>query len=75
MWLSLPPGLLATSVLTAPAAAVLSALFPRAVNLNSIGQRSNPHGLSNLLGLLSIAIASAPAILCGVSTAVIGRPS
>jgi hypothetical protein len=74
MWLSLPLGLVATSVLTAPAAAVLSALFPRAVDLNSIGRGSNPHGLSNLLGLLSIVIAGAPAVFCGVATAVMGRP-
>lgn len=60
LWLSLPLGLLATYLLVAPVAALLSAVFPRAVDLNSIGSRSNPHGAAGTLGLLSFGAASLP---------------
>ncbi len=55
LWLSLPPGLAATYAIAAPGAAALSAIFPRAVDLNSIGRGSNAHGLAGLLGLLLFA--------------------
>jgi hypothetical protein len=38
LWLSLPPALVATYALAAPGAAALSAVFPRTVDLNSIGR-------------------------------------
>jgi hypothetical protein len=63
LWLSLPPALVATYLLAAPGAATLSALFPRTVDLNSIGRGSNAHGLANLLGLLVFVAAGLPSVL------------
>ena len=63
LWLSLPPALVATYALVAPGAAALSAVFPRTVDLNSIGRGSNPHSFANLLGLLLFAAAGLPGIL------------
>ena len=51
-WLCVPLGLTATYLLVAPAAAALSAIFPRAVDMNSIG-RSNAHGTAGFLGTLA----------------------
>ena len=69
LWLSLPPGLAATYAIAAPGAAGLSAIFPRAVDLNSIGRGSNAHGLAGLLGLLLIAASGLPAVLIALVTA------
>ena len=63
LWIAIPPALLATYFLVAPAAAVLSALFPRAVDLNSIGRGSNAHGLAGLLGFLAFIVSGAPSVL------------
>jgi hypothetical protein len=63
IWLTIPLGLLATYVLAAPAAAALSATFPRAVDLNSIGNGSNAHQAAGLLGMLAFAAAAAPPVL------------
>ena len=63
IWLTIPLGLLSTYLLTVPAAAALSAAFPRAVDLNSIGNGSNAHGAAGLLGTLAFAAAAAPPVL------------
>ena len=68
LWLSIPLALLATYFLVAPAAAIFSALFPRVVDLNSIGRGSNAHGLAGLLGMLSFVAAGAPSLLIAVAT-------
>jgi hypothetical protein len=52
VWLTVPLALCATLLLLAPAAAALSALFPRTVDLNSIGRKSNAHGAATFLGML-----------------------
>ena len=65
LWISIPIGFLATYLLVAPMAALLSALFPRAVDLNSIGRGSNAHGIGGSLGLVAFAVASLP---CGALT-------
>jgi hypothetical protein len=62
LWMAIPPALLATYFLVAPAAAVFSALFPRAVDLNSIGRGSNAHGLAGLLGLVAFVASAAPSV-------------
>jgi hypothetical protein len=59
-WAAIPVALLSIYFLVAPAAAAFSAMFPRVVDLNSIGRGSNAHGLSGLLGLLSFVVAGAP---------------
>jgi hypothetical protein len=68
LWLSLPPALVATYALAAPGAAALSAIFPRTVDLNSIGRGSNAHGLAGLLGLLIFVAAALPGALIVVLT-------
>ena len=67
-WLSIPIGIAASYVLIAPAAAALSAVFPRTVDLNSIGRGSNAHGAATLLGLLA-SMASGAASL-GINLAI-----
>jgi len=69
LWLSLPPAIVATYLLAAPGAATLSTLFPRTVDLNSVGRGSNPHGVANLLGLLVFLTAGLPSVLIVVVTA------
>ena len=68
LWLSLAPALVATYALAAPGAAALSAIFPRTVDLNSIGRGSNAHGLAGLLGLLIFVAAGLPGALIVVLT-------
>lgn len=63
LWLALLFGIVATYVLMAPAAAALSATFPRAVDLSSIGHASNAHQAAALLGLLSVAASMAPSVV------------
>jgi hypothetical protein len=63
LWLAIPLALLSTYFLVAPAAATLSALFPRVVDLNSIGRGSNAHGLAALLGMISFVVSALPAVL------------
>jgi hypothetical protein len=71
LWLALPLAFAATYLLVAPGAAALSALFPRAVDLNSIGQGSNPHAAANLLGFGITVAAGAPAVLIVVVATVL----
>lgn len=63
LWIALALSVIATFVLLAPAAAALSAVFPKAVDLNSIGTGSNAHQGAALLGMLAFAIAAAPSVL------------
>jgi hypothetical protein len=76
LWLSVPLGALAAYALAAPAAAVLSAVFPRAVDLNSIGSGSNAHGIAGLVGMFVFLLSAAPPILLALlATAVLDRPA
>jgi len=76
LWLCIPLALTATYLLLAPAAAALSAVFPRAVDLNSIGRGSNAHGAAGLLGTLGTVAATVPSVLIVVlATTVIGETS
>ena len=75
LWLSLPPALVATYALAAPGAAALSALFPRTVDLNSIGRGSNAHGLAGFIGLLIFVAAGLPSgLIVAVTTGLMHRP-
>jgi hypothetical protein len=75
LWLCVPLTLVATSLLVAPAAAALSAVFPRAVDLNSIGRGSNANGLAGLLGALVSAASGAPCLLLVLTaTKLLERP-
>ena len=62
VWLSVPLTLVATYLLVAPAAAALSTIFPKSVDMNSMG-RSNAHGAAGLLGMLIFLVAGAPPLL------------
>lgn len=63
IWACVPLALLATYLLTAPAAVALSAMLPRSVDLNSIGHGSNAHGAASLLGTAALAAAGASCLL------------
>ena len=60
LWLCIPLSAAAAYLLVAPVAAILSAIFPRAVDMNSIGRGSNAHGVAGLLGMLAFVAAAAP---------------
>lgn len=74
-WACVPLATLATYVLVAPLAAILSAVFPRAVDLNSISKGSNAHGAAGLLGTLAFAAAGTPPLLLVLLAAGAGRPA
>jgi hypothetical protein len=73
LWLALVLGTVATYVVLAPINATLSAIFPRKVNLASIGRDSNPHQAANFLGFVAILAAAAPAALAGAAGLVLFR--
>ena len=76
LWIALLLALAATYTMVSPAAAALSAIFPRAVDLNSIGNASNAHPAATLLGLLSFILSAAPAaLIAALATAVLDRPA
>ena len=63
LWVCIPLTAIAAYLTAAPIAAILSAIFPRAVDLNSIGRGSNAHGAAGLLGMLVYIAAAAPGTL------------
>jgi hypothetical protein len=69
LWMAIPLALVSTSLLVSPMAAIFSAIFPRAVDMNSIGRGSNAHGLSGLLGLLAFVAAGAPSLIIVLASA------
>jgi hypothetical protein len=76
LWLALFLSMIATYVIVAPAAAALSATFPRTVDLNSIGHASNAHQAAALLGLVSFFVGAAPcAVLVLIATRLLHQPS
>jgi hypothetical protein len=76
MWLTLALGLAAVYFVVAPIAAMCSAAFPRAVDMNSIGRGSNAHGAAGLIGMLSFVAAGLPPLLLTfLATRWLGRPS
>jgi hypothetical protein len=74
-WLAIPVALLSVYFLAAPVGAALSAMFPRVVDLNSIGRGSNAHGLASLLGFLTFLAAGVPNVAIAlVATRWFDRP-
>jgi hypothetical protein len=73
LWLALILGALGTYIVMAPVAAALSAVFPKAVDLNSIGGNSNAHQAAGLLGMLSLAASAAPPVLLTLLALVVLR--
>ena len=62
LWISVPLGMACVWLLVAPVAAALSSVFPKVVDLNSIGNRSNAHGVANLAGLAITAVSTLPPV-------------
>ena len=76
MWVTLPLALLSIHFVVAPLAAIWSAMFPRVVNMNSIGRGSNAHGAAGLLGMLTFVVAALPAVLITLlATRLLQRPT
>lgn len=76
LWLTLLLSLVAVYLVMAPVAAMASAVFPRAVDLNSIGRGSNAHGAAALLGLLAFLLGGVPpAALTLVAIGLLERPA
>jgi hypothetical protein len=63
LWIALALAVIATYVLLTPVSAALSAVFPKTVDLNSIGQGSNAHQGATLLGMLAFLVSVAPSVL------------
>ena len=76
LWFALLLAVLAAFLVLSPIWALLSAVFPRAANLNSIrSSASNPHQAANLLGLLAAAAAGGvPGGLAALAIGVFERP-
>ena len=75
-WLGLIPALVATYAIGAPAAAALSAMLPRRVDLNSMGRGSNAHGLAAFAGMLVLAASALPsAVLTAIAIGVVKMPA
>jgi hypothetical protein len=76
IWFGLMIGVASTYILAAPGAAVLSAVFPRPVDLNSIGRGSNAHGAANFLGMLLFVASGVPSVLLSIAAiTLLGRPA
>ena len=74
LWLGLILAILAVYALLAPAAAALSAVFPKTVDMNSIGNNSNAHQAAGLLGMLAFVLSAAvPILLTLVSLKILQR--
>ena len=65
-WIAIPIGVVGAYILVSPLAATMSALFPRPVDLNSIGSGSNAHGAAGLIGFLAFTAAGALTLLLGL---------
>ncbi len=61
-WIVLVIGSIAAFLVIAPFAVMLSAVFPKHVDLASIGQKSNAHATAGFLGMLVMFGAAAPGI-------------
>jgi hypothetical protein len=76
LWIALPLAVASSYLLVAPAAAALSAVFPKTVDLNSIGNNGNAHQAAGLLGMLAFAASLAPpALLTFLATRILHRPN
>lgn len=66
-WLILAIGTVASFLVLAPLAALLSAIFPKHVDMSSIGQKSNAHPAAGLLGGVLTFASAAPAVGAAVA--------
>ena len=76
LWISVPLGMACVWLLVAPVAAGLACVFPKVVDLNSIGNRSNAHGVANLAGLAITAVSTLPPVgIALIATSLLERPA
>lgn len=76
MWAALVLGLISVYLVVAPIAALCSAVFPRSVDMNSIGRGSNAHGAAGLIGMLAFVVAALPPLFLTVAaTRLLERPA
>lgn len=74
-WITLILALVSVYVIAAPVAAILSAILPREVDMNSIGKGSQSHSAAGLLGLLAyVAAGVPPALLTFVARVPLSNP-
>lgn len=59
---------LAIHIAMTPVAAILSALFPKSVELSAIGRGAQPHGAATVVNLVGTGVALTPAVVLGVGT-------
>ena len=75
-WVTLVLALVSVYLIAAPIAAICSAVFPREVDMNSIGRGSNAHGAAGLIGLLAFGGAGLPPLLLALlATKVLAKPA
>jgi len=74
LWLALVLAGISTYAVMAPISAALSAVFPKSVDLNSIGNSSNAHQAAGLLGMVAFVVSAAiPALLTLTALGVLHR--
>jgi hypothetical protein len=75
-WVTLVLALVSVYLVAAPIAAICSAVFPREVDMNSIGRGSNAHGAAGLIGLIAFVGAAVPPLLLALlATQLLARPA
>jgi hypothetical protein len=75
LWFAIVPAVVGTYLLAAPIALMLSAIFPRVVNMNSVGSNSNAHAVAGFAGLLVFVAAALPPVALALSAiAFLDRP-
>jgi hypothetical protein len=75
LWLTIPIALVAIYLVVAPVSAIASAIFPKEVDLNTIGS-NNAHGIAALMGMLSfVGGAVPPALLTLAAVRWLERPA
>jgi hypothetical protein len=75
-WITLILSLIGIYLVAAPIAAICSAVFPRDVDMNSIGRGSNAHGAAGLLGMLAFVGAGVPPLLLALlATKILAQPA
>jgi hypothetical protein len=65
-WLAVLAAGAAIFFVLAPCGAILSTVFPKAMDVGRIGQAGKPHPLASFLGMLCIALGAGPAVLLGL---------
>ncbi|HEU5180234.1 MAG TPA: hypothetical protein VFW45_05545 [Candidatus Polarisedimenticolia bacterium] len=75
LWLCLPFAGAAVFSLMSPVGAILSAVFPKAVNPARLTKQNQPHPLAAILGMMVSVLALAPVVgLTALATLLVGSP-